>query len=104
MKPKRIEIRILRIHQQIDGISSRSMATILEDSFRQGSAGGIPLPEDLDILEMYEIMKLPVIRLKQQEKQQPEIKILCCCCFRGSISVYLLSGDGQQISIVNLSS
>jgi hypothetical protein len=104
MKPKGIKIRILRIHQRIDGSSSLSMATTLKDSFRQGSAGGIPLPEDLDILEMYEIMKMPVIRLTQSEKQQPGIKIICCCSFRGSISVYLLSGDCRQISIVNLSS
>jgi hypothetical protein len=67
MKPKRIEIRFLNISYRTDGSLSSSPEASLKDSFRLGSAGGIPLPEDLDVPEMYGIMKMPVIRLKHAE-------------------------------------
>jgi hypothetical protein len=58
----------LNISYRTDGSLSSSPEASLKDAFRLGSAGGIPLPEDLDILEMYEVMKMPVIRLKHVEK------------------------------------
>ena len=53
--------------------------------------------DDFYDLEMYQIMRLPVIRLPDNEQiNRPKtvisLEILVCSCFQGSIFIYLFQG------------
>ena len=53
---------------------------------------------DFSALEMYEIMRLPVIHLpdthecSKRQKAVLSLEILVCSCFQGSIFIYLFQG------------
>jgi len=54
----------------------------------------IPAIDDLRDLEMYEIMRLPVIRLPPKTMMQlfMRLEILCYRYFQGCLFIYLFSG------------
>jgi len=55
--------------------------------------------DDLSMLELYEIIRLPVIRLPVnhhhsiRKKTVIRLEILVCSCFNGSIFIYLFKGQ-----------
>jgi hypothetical protein len=59
----------------------------------------IPLIDDLRDLEMFEILKMPVVRLAFQNEHPVRknvcmrLKIVCCSYFQGCSFIYLFSGE-----------
>jgi len=56
----------------------------------------IPPIDDLRDLEMYEVMRMPVITLpepKVRQKTITQLKMLCCSHLKNCMIIYLFSGD-----------
>jgi hypothetical protein len=65
-----------------------------------------PLIDDLSYVEMYEIMRQPVITLAElnpatRKKPELRLEILVCSCFRGRWFLYLFSDKNWKSYYVN---
>jgi len=88
----------------ITGEILRDRKEILTSVFQSEISCEYPAIDDLSKLEMYEIMRRPVIRLKKTVKQkQPvmRLKILCYSRFQECMFLYLFSGEDWQFYYAN---
>ena len=102
MKTEPVEILHLDILYRIDRNVQRDLKEILMNSYRTGFPGEIP--DDLELLEFYEILKLPVIQLVNPSKSRKplvQLKIFYCSCFRGCRFLHLFTGEEWQSYFVN---
>jgi hypothetical protein len=93
-----MEIRYFDLYYRINGDFHHDMKEILTTVCHN------PLIDDLSYVEMYEIMRQPVITLNNpviSEKVDLRLEILVCSCFRGRWFLYLFSGRNWKYYYVN---
>jgi hypothetical protein len=101
-RTKKPEILHLNLFYRMNGTLYRDMKEILMTGYHTGFAGEIP--DDLELLEFYEVLKLPVIQLVNPSKTRKpfiRLKIFCCSCVRGCKFLNLFTGEEWQFYIVN---
>ena len=99
-----MKIMYLDFLYTITGDLQHDRKEILTTAFQSKISGEYPAIDDLYKLEMFEIMRLPAIRLMKPTKpKQPvmRLKPLCCSCFQGCIFLYLFSGEDRQFYDAN---
>ena len=104
MKSSNMNILYLDFLYSIIGNLHRDRKEILMSEYQATISGQIPDIDDLYMLQMYEIMRMPVIWPEKAEKPRKallRLKILCCSCSRGCLFLYLFSGEEWQIYYVN---
>jgi len=99
-----MKIMYLDFLYTINGDLCRDRKEILTSASHSKISGEYPAIDDLYKLEMYEIMRMSVIRLMKLEKpKQPvmRLKILCCSRSQGCSFLYLFSGEDWQFYYAN---
>jgi len=82
----------------------RDRKEVLTSACQSKISGEFPAIDDFSKLEMYEIMRQPVIRpVKTTIPKQPvmRIKILCCSRFQECMFLYLFTGDDWHFYYAN---
>jgi len=86
-----MEIKYLDLCYRINGDVHQDRKEVVRPDFI--------LVDDFSAIEMYQIMRLPVIHLpdnlqhSKRNKSVIRLEILVCSCLRGSIFVYLFKGQ-----------
>jgi len=106
-KPKHIEIRYLDFIYMMNGNLCRDIKEILMSRYRSGYATELPPIDDLELIEIYEIMRMPVIQLVGEnpaKHEQPLMRLIIfsCSCLRGCSFLNLFTGGNWKFYIVNL--
>ena len=102
MKTDKIEILRFYIHCMVKNGVLHVMKEIPASWYQDSTANAIEPVDDLELIEIHEIMNMPVIKLVSTNKStkigQPLmlLKILCCSCNNGSLFVYMLSEKDCQ--------
>ena len=107
MKKGNIEIRYLDFLYRMNGNLCRDIKEILMARYRSGYAAELPQIDDLELIEIYEIMRMPVIQLVGEnpvKPEQPHIRLIIfsCSCLRGCSFLNLFTGGNWKFYIVNL--
>ena len=94
-----MKIAFLDLFYRINGDVHQDRKEILTVDCQKYLSQELPMIDDLCDLEMFEIMRLPVISPTFQ-KVHPlrkdadiRLKILCCSYFQGCLFIYLFSGE-----------
>ena len=106
-KPEQIEIRYLDFLYRINGDLCRDIKEILMARYRSGYATELPPIDDLELVEIYEIMRMPVIQLVGENPAKPvqplmRLTIFCRSCYHGCSFLNLFTGGNWKFYIVNL--
>ena len=94
-----MKIAFLDLFCRINGDVHQDKMEILMFDKQKHLAKELPMIDDLRDLEMFEIMRTPVIHLtsgkerKVTKQADLRLKILCCSYFQGCLFIYLFSGD-----------
>lgn len=99
MKNSNIEIQHFDVFYRIE----RNVHHNLIEYIKLVSRETVPVVDDLYLLEIYEIMKMPVIDLSCFAlRKQPiiRLKIFCCSCVNGSLFISVLTETYNKIYIV----
>jgi len=89
---------------EIIGDMHRDRKEILTSAFQSKISGEFPAIDDLSKLEMYEIMRQPVIcpvKMTTLKKPVMQLRILCCSYSMERLFLYLFSGDEWQFYYAN---
>jgi len=89
-----MNIKYFDIFYRINGDVHQDWKEILMYDSQKHLSKEIPVVDDLRDLEMFEIMRMPVIRLPPKRLIQlyMRLEILCCSYFQGCLFIYLFSG------------
>ena len=106
MKPEHIKIRYLDILYMMNGDLCRDIQEILMSRYRSGYATELPPTDNLELIEIYEILRMPVIQLVAENPAKPEqplirLTIFCRSCFRGCSFLNLFTGGNWKFYTVN---
>ena len=101
MKNWNMEIRYFDFLYTIHGSLHRDRKEILTSVYHSGE---LPDIDDICKLEMYQIMRQPVIR--PVKKMTPKravmrLKVLCCSCFQECLFLYLFTGEEWKFYYAN---
>ena len=104
MKNWNMEIRYLDFLYAINGYLHRDRKEILSSDFQSKISGELPAIDDVNKLEMYEIMRQPVIlpvKKMTPKRTVMRLKILCCFCFEECLFLYLFTGEEWKFHDAN---
>jgi len=104
MKSWNMKILYFDFLYAIIGEVHRDRKEVLTSACQSKISGEFPAIDDLSKLEMYEIMRQPVIRpVKTTTLKKPvmRLRILCCSYSQERLFLYLFSGDKWQFYDAN---